>query len=171
MDNTSELEHIEWDLPVSEMQKMSKDGGQESWMDLSKLSLGTEMRNKLWEQEHKEVLGLREKPQHFQSNDNPFPEHSFMNGKFQADEQSQRGKAHPAAFFNHTNQHMFDFNNVPRNNNNMRNGFHGGNSLNPHSPSFSPSHQAQVTSAAEESVQGGVNGRGEGRFPLSGHGV
>ena len=161
MANVSEIEHIEWDLPVSEMQKLSKEGGQEGWMDLSKLSLGTEMRNKMWEEEHKDVIGMHNKNHNFLQNDSPpFPEHPIMNGKV---DETQRSKA---SFFNSSS--VFDFSNRS---NNIRNGFHIGNSLNPNSPSFSPSHQAQITSPTpEDAPQMGVNGRGEGRFGLSGSG-
>ena len=161
MANMSDVEHIEWDLPVSEMQKLSKESGQEGWMDFSKLSLGTEMRNKMWEEDHKDVIGTHNK--NFLQNDSPpFPEHSLVNGKAQPDEQAQRGKA-PHSFFN--NLPAFDFSNRGSS---VRNGFHVGNSLNPNSPSFSP---AQLVSPGpEESGQLGANGRGEGRFGLSGSG-
>jgi len=159
----SEVEHIEWDLPVSEMQKLGKDNGQEGWMDFSKLSLGTEMRNKMWEEEHKDVIGIHSKNQTFlQNNSPPFPELPLMNGKAQPDEQAQRGKI-PNSFFN--SSPVFDFSNRG---NTVRNGFHAGNSLNPNSPSFSP---AQLTSPGpEDAGQIGANGRGESRFSLSGSG-
>ena len=169
MSNSTEAEHIEWDLPVSEMQKMNKDSGPEGWMDFSKLSLGTEMRNKIWEQEHKDVIGPHGKAQIFSPNDPPFSEHTFMNGKLPAEEQAQRSKGHQPGAFNHSSHQIFDFTGTSRSNS-SRNGFHIGNSLNPHSPSFLPSHQAQITSPTEEQTQGGVNGRGDNRFPLSGHG-
>ncbi|XP_065063424.1 uncharacterized protein LOC135689977 isoform X2 [Rhopilema esculentum] len=169
MSNSTEAEHIEWDLPVSEMQKMNKDSGPEGWMDFSKLSLGTEMRNKIWEQEHKDVIGPHGKAHIFSSNEPPFSEHTFMNGKLPAEEQAQRSKGHQPGAFNHSSHQIFDFNSTSRNNS-SRNGFHIGNSLNPHSPSFLPSHQAQITSPTEEQSQGGVNGRGDNRFSLSGHG-
>lgn len=160
MANVSEVEHIEWDLPVSEMQKLSKESGQEGWMDLSKLSLGTEMRNKIWEEDHKDVIGMHHKNQNFLPTDSPpFPEHPVMNGKLGGDETGHRGKA-PPSYFN--NSSVFDFNiRAP----NVRNGFHMGNSLNPNSPSFSPSHQPHMTSPSPEDPPMCVNGRGgEGRF-------
>ena len=163
MASMSEVEHIEWDLPVSEMQKLSKDSGQEGWMDFSKLSLGTEMRNKMWEEEHKDVIGMHNKSQHFLHNDSPpYLEHPLVNGKAQSDEQTQRGKV-PHSFFNTST--VFDFS---TRGNTVRNGFHAGNSLNPNSPSFSP---GQLTSPGpEDSGQLGTNGRGENRFGLSGSG-
>lgn len=168
MANISEAEHIEWDLPVSEMQKLSKEGGQEGWMDLSKLSLGTEMRNKMWEEDHKDVISMQNKNHNYMQNDSPpFAEHSLVNGKLAGDDQGQRGKI-PPSFFN--NSPAFDFNNTRSNN--YRNGFHIGNSLNPNSPSFSPSHHAQITSQASEDPAQitAVSGRGEGRFPPSSSG-
>ncbi len=167
MDNSPEMEHIEWDLPISDVQSSGKDNSQENWLDFSKLSLGTEMRNKIWEQENKEAIGFNKMS--FKNDTVPLEPPGFlnMNGKVNSDEQSQnhRGKG---PFFNQ-NQNMFDFN---LRNNNMRNGFHGGNNfLNPNSPSFSPSFSpshGQVTSPAVDSLHGGVNGRGENRFGQSG---
>ena len=45
---TEPLETIEWDLPV--------DGGEMGYIDFSKLSMGTEMRNKLWENDNQNIL-------------------------------------------------------------------------------------------------------------------
>ncbi len=163
MDNSPEMEKIEWDIPVSEMQNSGKEGSQENWLDFSKLSLGTEMRNKIWEDENKEAIGFSKVPGYKGDTKNSFEPPGLMNGKLNQDEQLPRGKG---PFFGQTGNHMFDFN--PRNN--MRNGFHGGgnNFLNPNSPSFSPSsfmpsNHGQVTSPAEESV----NNRGENRFGVN----
>eukprot|EP00794_Sanderia_malayensis_P012032 gene12032-13274_t len=178
MDNSPEMENIEWDIPVSEVvQSAGKDDTttQDNWLDFSKLSLGTEMRNKIWEEENKESLGgggFSKIPGYRgDSTTNTNFESCLVNGKSTTSTEEQMipgGK-----FYNRpqnlTSRNMFDF--PTTRSNNMRNGFHSGNNfLNPNSPSFSPSfspsNHGQVTSHAEESV----NGRTENRFGFPGPG-
>lgn len=49
--NLEPLEHIEWDMPLNDIQ-----GGDLGYIDFSKLSMGTEMRNKMWESDNKTML-------------------------------------------------------------------------------------------------------------------
>ena len=49
--NLEPLEHIEWDMPISDMQ-----GTDLGYIDFSKLSMGTEIRNKMWESDNKTML-------------------------------------------------------------------------------------------------------------------
>ena len=44
-------EHIEWDLPLNDGQ-----GSDVEYIDFSKLSMGTELRNKMWEDDNKSIL-------------------------------------------------------------------------------------------------------------------
>ena len=175
MDNSVDNEQIEWDIPISEVQKFGKDGA-ELGLDFSKLSLGTEMRNKMWEQEYRGVLnfnkGYPANGGHHDRRGFSYSESQLPNGETQRpDEHFHRGKGQ---FLNHENS---DFTRgfQPRNPNFPTNGFRVGGTLSPHSPSFSPSFQPpqlqQSTTAnpavREDSVAGGVNGRGETRFGLS----